>query len=287
MMKKIIIFIVFLLIWNNVFADDLKVSSNLESWEYNWVIEIYLNSNSKDAKIFYYTDWEWRFDQIKEYNNSPIILKKDTQLNYFANIDEFDSTKIKENYFYIKYPNEISLNYKDEKIFIKNTWSETINIGYWNLKWDNLNTSIQKNTFINPNQNFEFSYIAKDNEKIQLISPDFSVIKDYIYKKSLPIKKQETEIKTQNTNNNDNKENVEVKTEVDTNNSTFENALINSKSSIIENKNITTQIIYPDNFYQTIILFIILIIFVGCYQIFFSFKVANIRKIKKLKKIYK
>lgn len=282
-MKKILFIILWLLFFQNSFAvEDLSINANIDSWEYDQVLEVYLNSNNKDAKIYYYTDGIWRMNNLKEYKNSPIIIKKDTKLDYFATLNEFDTTIIKENNYSFNFPSYLKIYYEQNNIIIKNSWAETINLGYRNIKWLNLNYIIPSNTFLNPNEIYTLNYNISANEDINLYSPDQKVTQKYNYKPIVTkINKNNEQTKNKLNPTNDIK-----KTSVDEVLAWAQASILNSKT--VDNISLPTYSV--DNFFQTIIIFIILIIWVWIYNIFFSLKVANIRqlrKLRKLKKVYK
>lgn len=163
-------------------AYELKVKSNLESWEYNFPIEINLISNHKEAKIFYYTDWEWRIDNIKEFKN-PILLKEDTTIDFYATTKNFEDTLIQTATYTFKYSEKIDIGEKNWKIIIKNNSNDIQNIWYWRVEANNLNYEINPNTFIDANKIFEIDYNLENNEKVFLYSPDKKVIKKFTFKK--------------------------------------------------------------------------------------------------------
>lgn len=156
-----------------IFANDLQVRSNIDSGNYDFALEVYLLSNDKNAKIFYYTDGIGRFDTLKEFiPNEPLIIKKDTTLNFYAINDMNNSTKIAEAQYSFSYPENIKLSYEDEKIIIKNISGKTINIGYFQIESELLKYEIYKNTFLWPQETYTLKYIAKPSDAIKLITPD-------------------------------------------------------------------------------------------------------------------
>lgn len=183
-MKKIlIIFLVFLSNFYVSYAKDLDVKANIESWKYDFVLEVNLIANKDWAKIFYYTDWEWRMDHIIEFTKwNPIIIKKDTILNYYAIWENYEETKIMENKYSFDYEKNLNLEYKNWKIFIKNNDNDVLNIWYYRLEWDNLNYEIYKDTFVEKWKSFELNYELKNNESIKLIAPNWKIITSYTYK---------------------------------------------------------------------------------------------------------
>jgi hypothetical protein len=110
-------------------ANDLSVRSNIESGNYDFALEVYLVSNDKNAKIFYYTDGIGRFDTLKEFHkNNPILIKKDTTLNYYAMNEINNSTKIAESQYSFSYPKNIEISHKENTIFLTNNSQKTLNI---------------------------------------------------------------------------------------------------------------------------------------------------------------
>jgi len=178
MLKKIVIFLLILWQLNVQAKNSLDIKANIESWTYNNTIEINLIATEPNAKIFYYMDSEWRMDNQFEFKKEkPIVIKKDTILNYYAIWEGFTSTKIKENNYKIVYSNKIDISYKD-KIIIKNNSSEVQNIWYWKIEANNLIYEIYKNTFLNPNETYKLDYKAEELEIIKLISPDEKIKKE-------------------------------------------------------------------------------------------------------------
>lgn len=190
-MKKVLSFMLlaFLNFWIAI-ASELNVKSNLESWEYNFPIEVNLISNDKEAKIFYYTDWEWRMDNIKEFKN-PILLKEDTTIDFYATTKNFEDTLIQTSKYTFNYSKDINIEEKNWKIIINNNSQDIQNIWYWRVEANNLNYEITPNTFIDVNKNYEINYILEDNEKVILYSPNNKVIKNFTFKKPKEIPKIE------------------------------------------------------------------------------------------------
>lgn len=246
---KIITFILLFFTIQKAIWANLEIKTNIPWWEYKNVIEIYLVSNKKDTKIFYYLDNEWRFDNIKEFNWNPIIVKKDTTINFFSAIDEIKSTQIKQEFFNLNYPNNVEIGYKEGKIFLKNNTNEIINIWYWKIYADNLNLIIPKNYYLNPSENFEIFYQIKENENISLYSPDDKITKKYTHKpkavtsekKNTPPRKdiKKPEIQPQiNTEISSDLVQKEVKL------ISFDDILWNTKWSALEYKNLSNT---PEN----------------------------------------
>lgn len=224
-MKKIILFFLTILLnFDIVWASSLEVRSNLESWEYNFPIEINLIATDKNAKIFYYTDGEWRMDHIKEFQN-PILLKEDTVIDFYATNKNFEDTLIHTSTYTLNYSRDINIWEKNGKIIIKNNSGDIQNIGYWKVEANNINYEITPNTYIENKENYVIDYEVSEWEKIQLISPDNKITQTFIYKK--PLLKEEQKIST--------------KTEV----SIIENEISLSSSSWtkIENNNMYTWVI--------------------------------------------
>lgn len=182
-MKKIItlLFIIFQSFYI-CFAAKLEVKSNLESWDYTFPIEINLIANDKNAKIFYYTDGEWRMDNIKEFK-TPLLFKEDTTIDFYASNKNFEDTLIQTSTYSFHYCWDINIKVKNNTIIIQNNSWEIQNIWYWKIEADNLNYEINANTFLEKNEIFSLDYISKDNEKISLISPDKKIIKTHIFQK--------------------------------------------------------------------------------------------------------
>lgn len=180
-MKKIFIFMLFLFNFYVSFAGNLDVKTNLESWEYEFAIEVNLIANEKNAKIFYYTDGEWRMDNIKEFSK-PILIKEDTTLDYYATNANFEDTLIKTANYKINYSDKVDLEAENDKIIIKNNSWKIQNIWYWKIESNNLNYELNPNTFLENKEIFELNYNLADNETIKLISPDKKIVKNFTYK---------------------------------------------------------------------------------------------------------
>lgn len=233
-MKKIIIFFILLLQISSLLASNLLVKTNLESWEYEFVIDVNIIANDKNAKIFYYTDWEWRMDNIKEFKK-PIVIKEDTQLNYYATNKNYEDTLIQTSIYTFNYSKQIDIIWEENKIIIKNNSNKIQNIWYWQIEANNLNYEISPNTFLDEKKTFEINYDLKDNENIKLISPDKKVVKNFVYKKKwqsqeLPLKKINVEVGIVTTEENSISWNIE-----DINNNAK-----NLQEEIIKNEDIFT-----------------------------------------------
>lgn len=285
---KIITFILLFFTIQKAIWADFEIKTNIPWWEYKNVLEIYLVSNKKDTKIFYYLDNEWRFDNIKEFSWNPIIVKKDSTINFFSAIDEIKSTPIKQENFIFNYPKQIELWYKDWKIFLKNKTNEIINIWYWKIYWDNLNLIIPKNYYLNPDENFEIYYQIKENENISIFSPDDKVSKKYIHNlKATTIQKKpntnldkpqiiEKEIEENKNINSDLVINKEVKL------LSFDDILWTSKWSALEYKNLANTPENKKNNQNVLIFwFIISLAIIILHNLFLNIrqkKLANLKK---------
>ncbi len=151
------------------------------------MIEVYLISNDSDAKIFYYTDGIGRFDTLKEFKStSPILLQKNTSLQYYAINDLNSSTPIQENIYTFHYPKNLSLSANKNNIIIKNNELKTINIWWYFLEWNILKYQIQKNTFLSAWETFILDYNMKVGEKILLFAPDTSLIESFLLNEPTP-----------------------------------------------------------------------------------------------------
>lgn len=180
----------------------LIVKPNLEWWVYHFPIEIYLNTNQKNAKVFYYTDGIGRQDTTKQYRD-PILLKSNTDLEYYAVWEEFEDTVIGKSIYTFEYSNALELIIKDNTVLIQNNSSEIQNIGYWHIEWLSLNYTISPNIFIEPKKYFSLDYHAKNGEKISLYAPDGWLKKSTLYTKTPPSPPQTLINIPTNTENND------------------------------------------------------------------------------------
>jgi len=183
MKKYILLILCYFSFFNIAFSFD--INANIESWEYDFPLEVYLNSDEKDAKIFYYTDSEGRFDNIKEYF-WPIIIIWDTKLNYFATL-WYKSTKIKENNYYFNYTSKLDLINKDDFLYLKNKSSDTQNIWLWRVKTDWLNFEIPKNTFLEVWEIYKINYQISKKNTFYLYSPDGKLSKNISLEKNIII----------------------------------------------------------------------------------------------------
>lgn len=188
-MKKIIIAILLVLIPNISLAwAPLEINSNTEqadviatidSWMYDKVIEVKLIPNDDQAKVFYYTDSVWRFDQQIQYKLwSSIEIKKDTILNYHSISNNITASLIKENKYTFNYPKNLEIFYENNNIFIKNNENKIVYLKWWKI-W---NFEINENISLNPNEIYKYNYDLKENETISLFSPDNNKINSYTRK---------------------------------------------------------------------------------------------------------
>ncbi len=108
-MKKILLSIgIFFWYIPLLFALNLEVKSNIPSWTYQFPIDIYLISNDKDAKIFYYTDGEWRMDNIHEFIQ-PLFIKENTTLDFYATNKNHEDTLIQTSTYIFEYSTKIDI----------------------------------------------------------------------------------------------------------------------------------------------------------------------------------
>lgn len=321
-MTKKILLVILIFFWNFYVsqAENLDVKANIDSWEYNFAIEVNLIANENNTKIFYYTDGEWRMDNILEFKKwAPILIKETTTLNYYAIWENFKETLIKENKYKINYPKNLELSYENWKILIKNTWKEIVNLGYYKVETNNLKYDIYKNTFIDKWEIYSINYDLKENEIVKLIAPDNSLINNYKYtlpkkeaiEKVLKGQENKQEIEEVKEENNE----IElIKNEIlnnpiienlwenidkrqffnswETSKNTQENEEINKeenkdfdinneiKTSINDNKN-------NNEIYTIIYIFVFITFWVTLYNIFLVIKNSKTKKVKTKKSLQK
>lgn len=181
-MKKIVFVLwSFLLSISPTYA-QLDVKANIAWGTYDSVLEVYLIANQKDAKIFYTTSPTGQVNELKQFQNTPILIKENTSLNFFAWAPEYESTKIQEENYTIRYPQNISVQYQDGKIILKNNSSESINIMYWSIEAGDFSHTFEKNSYIAPLGNITIPYHEKKSQQtFQLFSPDKHLVSTSIY----------------------------------------------------------------------------------------------------------
>lgn len=180
-MKKIFFCIFFFFLGLSSSFGFLEVKTNIPSWEYHFPIEIHLLSNDKSVKIFYYTDGIGRMDNILEYKK-PILLKKDTTIDFFATSKNFQDTPIQTVQYIFTYSDKIELWAENNTLYLKNNNSDIQNIGYWKIVWKNFSYEVPANTFLEKNKTFPLPYKLSHSEKAQLFSPDNIFKKEFTYK---------------------------------------------------------------------------------------------------------
>lgn len=276
-----LLIISYFLLYNQTIANDLKVEANIKSWIYENTLEINLNSNDKDAKIFYYTDLEWRIDNQKEYKKeNPIIIKESSTLS-FHTIKWYDKASlINQEKYEINYSNKFELKIEKNKIIIKNTSNKIQNIWYWKVKWKNINKEIKSYTYIEKDKYIFLDYQPTNNEEILFISPDNKIRIKNIYKEPVLYKSEynkevDKKVMTNKINEDDkivsvleNNKNEEIEINQITENTSKQvlNLSNNLKTSVINSWTSTSW--EDDNF--IIYLSILLIFFIIISQIFFN-----------------
>lgn len=246
-MKKIIIAILLIFIPNislawaplqtNTNIDQADVIATMDSWIYDKVIEVKLIPNDDQAKVFYYTDSIWRFDEQIQYKLwSSIEIKKDTILNYHSISNNITASLIKENKYTFNYPKNLEIIYENNNIFIKNNENKNVYLRWWKI-W---NFEIKENIELFPSETYKYNYDLKENETISLFSPDDNKI-DSFTKKTIQKEKivQNNNIKKEADSNENEAENTnsieknDIKVE---NNSSEINNLVNTWEKIDEQK---------------------------------------------------
>lgn len=271
-MKKIIIVIFLLLKLNFAFAWELDVKANIDSWTYNFVLEVFLITSPDKNKSFYYTDWIWRYDNLIEFKKTnPIIINSDTILNYYAIWENYESTKIKENNYKIVFSSDLDISFKDDNIILKNNSLEVQNIWYWLIKAYRINYQIPKNTFLEANKTFTINYRAKDKEVIKLISPDNKIEKKFVFEVEQKNPSPLTPLPKVEGNNKEEKI-IEIIENFEEN--TTENFDLNSnlKTSIIDNNINGTSKKENNNIYILLIVFMIITFIITLYNIYLVVK---------------
>lgn len=246
-MKKIIIAILLVFIPNislawaplqaNTNIDQADVIATMNSWIYDKVINVKLIPNDDQAKVFYYTDSIWRFDEQIQYKLwSSIEIKKDTILNYHSISNNITASLIKENKYTFNYPKNLEIIFENNNIFIKNNENKNVYLRWWKI-W---NFEIKENIELFPSETYKYNYDLKENETISLFSPDDNKIDSFTKKtiqkeiiiKNDNIKKEEDSNKNEAENTNSIEKN-DTKLE---NNSSEINNLVNTWEKIDERK---------------------------------------------------
>lgn len=276
-MKKIIIWIILNLFFVNCFWFEDEVKANIKWWVYDSFLEIYLNNKNPEAKIFYYTDWIWRFDNLIEYKKwTPIIITKDTSLNFFSVLNEFESTKIKEETYFFQYKKDLEIFILNNFLYIKNYSKNILNLWFREIKWDNYQKIIKKNTFIKPNEELKIDKIQDKINNLKLISPDKKIIiNEKIIKE--PKKEiqtleniKEQEIEELKKNNIEKFPTIKI---YENNKSVTENnkkIINNIKTSVLDSNQKNKK--KENNFYIFIVIFALFTFFMTLYNIFIVIK---------------
>jgi len=158
------------------FASEYFISPNFDEWNYENAIEVNINTDYPNAKIFYYTDWVWEMIDQKEYKgDNPIIIKDDTQLNYYAIYWENESTLMQEKNYKINYPNSLKFENNNEKLFLKNTGSKPINLYLRKIESTIFSFTYDKETLINPGESILINENVATWEEFRAISPNNKV----------------------------------------------------------------------------------------------------------------
>lgn len=182
----------------NTNTENADIVASVESGIYDKVIDLKLIPNDDWAKVFYYTDKIWRFDEQTEYKlGSTIIIKKDTTLDYYSASRNETASLIKENIYTFNYPKNISMSYSDNAIIITNNENKNIDLRWWKIKWNEFLYS----TVISSKDSYKYNYPMTDWENINLISPDEKVNISFTYnipKKEIQAVKREIPEKTIN-----------------------------------------------------------------------------------------
>lgn len=238
-MKKLIIHFLLLLFPLSVFAwapispqtntENSDVIASVESWTFDKVIDVKLIANDDGAKVFYYTDKVWRFDEQIEYKLwSVITIKKDTTLNYYSASKNETASLIKENIYRFNYPEKIHLWYNWNALVITNNENKEIDLRWWTINWN----EILYKTIVEISWKYNFPFHMNSWDIATLSSPDekVKIAFKYLLKKDEPSIKTNNEIsKVQENINSKNSinslENIKTWTETNTEDQTEENIL--------------------------------------------------------------
>gem|GEM_PF-4390981 len=85
------------------------VVADIPAGNYTHPIEVRLSTDLPDADIFYYTDGKGYFETISPYEK-PILLKKNTQLDFFAMTPDMNQTPIYTQVYTFSYPDIFTLS---------------------------------------------------------------------------------------------------------------------------------------------------------------------------------
>gem|GEM_PF-2276956 len=148
----------------------------MPSGQYSHAIEVKLQTNIPDADIFYYTDGKGYFETISIYKK-PILLTKNTQLDFFAMTPDMNQTPIYTHVYTFSYSHAFDVSVSDSEILVKNTTSSEQNLGLRIVETQNMSYEVTNNTIIAPGNTFTLPYSPQSEETIFLYSPD-GVVKD-------------------------------------------------------------------------------------------------------------
>lgn len=175
MNKIFIILLLFFSFLNSLYAQsEIKVDVNPPSWTYHSTQEIYLYSNKKWGKIFYYTDGVGKMKDILQYTK-PIVIKQSTTLNFFAADNMYEETLIQTAKFDISYPKWLQIRLSSDSIEIVNQNWDIIDLWYWIIETQNLHYEIKPYTYREHGSSFSLPYQLSDTDKVILLSPDRKV----------------------------------------------------------------------------------------------------------------
>jgi len=147
------------------------VVADIPAGNYTHPIEVRLSTDLPDADIFYYTDGKGYFETISPYEK-PILLKKNTQLDFFAMTPDMNQTPIYTQVYTFSYPDIFTLSIWDGEIHVQNTTSQTHSLWLRILETADMHYEVDAQNMLSGRAVFTLPYSLTEEETIFLYSPD-------------------------------------------------------------------------------------------------------------------
>lgn len=149
--------------------ETIYVTADKKAGRYDGPIYVKITASNPDAKIWYTCKRNGTPSDLLKYEK-PILLKKSCALIYFAYVDTQLESKIERTDYTILYSDDVKLETENQILSLRNTGTETVDVGNWEIIAGTGSITIQPGTTILPGEHYSIGKV--DPASYELKSPE-------------------------------------------------------------------------------------------------------------------
>lgn len=149
--------------------ETIFVSANKKAGRYDGPIYVKLTASDPEAKIWYTCKRNGTPSDLLKYE-SPILLEKSCALIYFAYVTTELESKIERTDYTILYSDAVKLETHDRELSLRNTGTDTVDIGGWEVIAGTGSITVPAGTTLLPSATYDIGNV--DPATYALKSPE-------------------------------------------------------------------------------------------------------------------